>query len=110
VPHGLSNSLVLPHVLRFNLPAAEQQYAELAQVLKLGHHGDNTGQLAQAFIDYTATLSPSTGLPVGLREVGIGEKDLPVMASAAMLQTRLLSNNPRDVNEAQALAIYQAAY
>jgi alcohol dehydrogenase len=110
VPHGLSNSLVLPHVLRFNLPAAEQQYAELAQVLKLGHHGDNSAQLAQAFIDYTATLSPSTGLPVGLREVGIGEHDLPAMASAAMLQTRLLSNNPRDVSEAQALAIYQAAY
>lgn len=110
VPHGLSNSLVLPHVLRFNLPAAEQQYAELAQVLKLGHHGDNTEQLAQAFIDYTATLSPSTGLPVGLREVGIAEKDLPVMASAAMLQTRLLSNNPRDVSEADALAIYQEAY
>lgn len=110
VPHGLSNSLVLPHVLRFNLPAAEQQYAELAQVLKLGHHGDNAAQLAKAFIDYTATLSPSTGLPVGLREVGIGEKDLPVIASAAMLQTRLLSNNPRDVSEAEALAIYQAAY
>lgn len=110
VPHGLSNSLVLPHVLRFNLPAAEQQYAELAQVLKLGHHGDNASQLAQAFIDYTATLSPSTGLPVGLREVGIGEKDLLLMASAAMLQTRLLSNNPRDVSEAEALAIYQAAY
>jgi alcohol dehydrogenase len=110
VPHGLSNSLVLPHVLRFNLPAAEQQYAELAQVLKLGHHGDSQAQLAQAFIDYTATLSPTTGLPVGLREVGIAEKDLPVMASAAMLQTRLLSNNPREVGEADALAIYQAAY
>lgn len=110
VAHGLSNSLVLPHVLRFNLPAAEQQYAELAQVLKLGHHGDNQAQLAQAFIDYTATLSPSTGLPVGLREVGIAPNDLPAMAKAAMLQTRLLSNNPRDVDEEQALAIYQAAY
>ncbi|HEX4880454.1 MAG TPA: iron-containing alcohol dehydrogenase [Limnobacter sp.] len=110
VPHGLSNALVLPHVLRFNLPVAEQQYAELAQVLKLGHHGDNQAQLAQAFIDYTATLSPSTGLPVGLREVNIAPSDLPNMAKAAMLQTRLLSNNPRDMNEAEALAIYEQAY
>ncbi|HEX4855901.1 MAG TPA: iron-containing alcohol dehydrogenase [Limnobacter sp.] len=110
VPHGLSNSLVLPHVLKFNLPAAQAQYAELAQVLKLGQEGDHQDVLAAAFIDYTATLSPSTGLPVGLREVGIGESDLPVMAKAAMLQTRLLSNNPREVNEADALDIYQAAY
>lgn len=110
VPHGLSNSLVLPHVLRFNLPAAEQQYAELAQVLKLGQAGHDQSALASAFIDYTATLSPSTGLPVGLRDVGIGEADLPVMAKAAMLQTRLLSNNPREVSEEDALNIYQAAF
>jgi alcohol dehydrogenase len=110
VPHGLSNSLVLPHVLRFNLPAAEAMYAELALLLKLGKPGDGQLALANAFIDYTATLSPSTGLPVGLREVGITEADLPLMAKAAMLQTRLLSNNPREVSESEALAIYQAAY
>lgn len=108
IPHGLSNSLVLPHVLRFNLPAAAQQYAELSQVLGLG--GNNTNSQADAFIEYAAGLSPSTGLPTRLEEVNIPQSALPEMAKAAMLQTRLLSNNPRDVNEAQALAIYEQAY
>jgi alcohol dehydrogenase len=45
-----------------------------------------------------------------LRDVGIGRDDLGVMADDAMLQTRLLGNNPRPVTRADALAIYQAAW
>ncbi|MCQ8895889.1 iron-containing alcohol dehydrogenase [Limnobacter humi] len=110
VPHGLSNSLVLPHVLSFNKPAAVQWYAELAVVVGLGSRNEPETLLADRFIDWTATLSPSTGLPVKLRDVGIAEKDLDTMAQAAMLQTRLLSNNPREIDQAAARAIYAAAY
>ncbi|HEY1058778.1 MAG TPA: iron-containing alcohol dehydrogenase [Limnobacter sp.] len=110
VPHGLSNSLVLPHVLTFNKPAALQWYAELAVVVGLGSSNEPAAALADRFIDWTATLSPSTGLPVKLRDVGIAEKDLDTMAQAAMLQTRLLSNNPREIDQAAARAIYAAAF
>ncbi|MEM6461542.1 MAG: iron-containing alcohol dehydrogenase [Pseudomonadota bacterium] len=119
VPHGLSNALVLPHVLRFNAAEPEngayRLYAELAPQLfpDLDPFGDKAGG-AQArcsdFIDGLTKLSSELGLPVRLRDVGIGEEALPKMARDAMLQTRLLVNNPREVAEADALAIYRAAW
>lgn len=105
VPHGLSNSLVLSAVARFNLPAAHAEYAQLLDIVKPGHQGDGAAK-AEAFVAYLASLAPSVGLPTTLREVGIGSKDIPVLASDAMKQTRLLVNNPREVTESDAAAIY----
>ncbi|MEL7938011.1 iron-containing alcohol dehydrogenase [Pseudomonas delhiensis] len=111
IPHGLSNALVLPEVMRFNAPAAAALYAELAPLL-LGERlraGDRDG-LVEQFIDELAALSPRCGLPSRLRDAGVPEHTLVVLASDAMQQQRLLVNNPREVGEADALAIYRAAY
>ncbi len=110
VPHGLSNSLVLPHVMRFNLPVASREYAELARELfsDLGTTSDLAagarliGALEQLMVDIQ--------LETRLNQVGIGEEALPVLAEAAMLQTRLLVNNPRDVGYEDALQIYRDAW
>ncbi len=111
VPHGLSNALVLPHVLRFNAPAAANEYAELApHVFPHLADGNATQDTAARFAEELAALNIRLGLESGLREVGIGEGDLAGMASDAMKQTRLLVNNPREVSESDALAIYRAAY
>jgi len=111
VPHGLSNALVLPHVLRFNAPQAATLYAEIAPLVfpDLARF-ESTQDLAARFAEEIAALNARLGLPQGLRAVGIGEADLPDLARDAMKQTRLLVNNPRDVSEADALAIYRAAY
>ncbi|MCP1606377.1 iron-containing alcohol dehydrogenase [Pseudomonas citronellolis] len=111
IPHGLSNALVLPEVMRFNAPAAAALYAELAPLL-LGERlrpGDRDGLVGQ-FIDELADLSPRCGLPSRLRDAGVPEHMLVLLASDAMQQQRLLVNNPREVGEADALAIYRAAY
>ena len=113
VSHGLSNSLVLPYVLRFNSVDAKaaKDYAKLAPYVfpKL-----DINQGAQAicseFIDKMEDLSKRLGLPQKLREVDIPKKACEKMASDAMKQTRLLVNNPREVTEADALSIYQAAW
>lgn len=110
VSHGLSNSLVLPEVLKFNAPAALALYAELCDVLSLAPGHVLEEERAHAFIDWCATLAVSTGLPSRLREVGIAETDLDRLAESAMLQTRLLSNNPREINLEDARAIYQASF
>ena len=109
VPHGLSNSLVLSHVLRFNAPAAAGLYGELAQVLVPGVTGSAEAR-TQALIGYVEQLALDTGIERTLREVGVAQTDLPRLAQDAMKQTRLLGNNPRDVTEADALSIYQAAW
>ena len=115
IPHGLSNALVLPQVLRFN--AAEAENGSYRLYAELGPHafadfeaGGGAQEDCAAFIERLAALSAKIGLPQRLRDVGIGEEALPKMASDAMKQTRLLVNNPRHVDEADALAIYRAAW
>jgi alcohol dehydrogenase class IV len=111
VPHGLSNALVLQHVLRFNMPEAAHLYAEIAADAfpALAREEGTQGRCA-AFIEELASLSKKLGLQTRLRDVKIGEEHLPKMAADAMKQTRLLVNNPRAVSEADALAIYRAAW
>lgn len=111
IPHGLSNALVLPHVLRFNAPAAAATYAEIAADAFPGLGAVEGGQArTAAFIDALAGLAVDLGMPVRLRDVGIPAEALGKMAADAMLQTRLLVNNPRPVTEADALSIYKAAW
>jgi alcohol dehydrogenase class IV len=110
VPHGLSNALVLPHVLRFNAPAAGAIYAEIAadafpELTEIG-----TQARCDAFIDALERLAERLQMPRRLRDVGIPEAALAKMAADAMKQQRLLVNNPRPVTESDALAIYRAAW
>jgi len=105
VPHGLSNSLVLPAVLRFNAEAAPELYAQLADILVPGV-GGTTSEKTTALVRYLAALPAELGLPTRLADVGIVEADLPSLAEDAMLQTRLLVNNPRELLLADAHAIY----
>jgi len=111
IPHGLSNALVLPHVLRFNVSAATTHYSELAPVV-LGdrlRRSDPT-TFADQLIEELGGLSGRMGLPTRLRDAGVPQDMLPQLAREAMLQQRLLMNNPRELNENDALAIYRAAY
>ncbi|MBC7283683.1 iron-containing alcohol dehydrogenase [Hoeflea sp.] len=110
IPHGLSNALVLPHVLRFNVVTSPQPYAELAPYAFPDLSELEGQERAAAFCDRLADLSRDCGLQPNLRAMGIPEDILPRLASDAMNQTRLLVNNPRPVTEADALAIYRAAY
>lgn len=109
IPHGLSNALVLPHVMRFNLPQAEKAYTELApHVLRGGTLvGSNA---AVTLINWLANLCGELGLQTRLREMNIPQDAIARLAADAMLQQRLLVNNPREVSEADAIAIYQAAW
>ncbi|MBU2981854.1 iron-containing alcohol dehydrogenase [Lentibacter algarum] len=109
VPHGLSNALVLPHVLRFNAVTAPKAYAELAPITFPKLAGLGPQEAAAAFADELAGLSQRCGLPDGLKGVGINADDIPLLARDAMNQTRLLVNNPREVTLADATAIYEAA-
>jgi alcohol dehydrogenase class IV len=108
VPHGLSNSLVLPHVLRFNAPNAAGMYAELAEIVVPGVSGSVEAR-TQALIGRMDEIARRTGIETRLRQVGISESDLDRLADDAMLQTRLLTNNPREVTRDDARAIYAAA-
>jgi len=108
VPHGLSNSLVLPHVLRFNAPEAAGLYAELAGIVVPQASGSIEAR-AEALVVAMQQTAIITGIERTLQQVGIKETDLDRLADEAMLQTRLLGNNPRVVTREDARAIYAAA-
>ncbi|MDB2422422.1 iron-containing alcohol dehydrogenase [Paracoccaceae bacterium] len=110
VPHGLSNALVLPQVLRFNAVTAPQSYAEIAACAFPDLAGLSPQAAATAFAEAMADLSKRCGLQQRLRDLGIKRGALPMLAGDAMNQTRLLVNNPRTVTHADALAIYEAVW
>lgn len=110
IPHGLSNSLVLPAVLDFNMPVAHELYAELAEVVAGKPLAGSSEAKTSVLIDALRTLIDDVALPATLSAANVKEADLEMLAEDAMLQQRLLINNPRDVAYEDALGIYRAAY
>ncbi|MEO0761035.1 MAG: iron-containing alcohol dehydrogenase [Pseudomonadota bacterium] len=109
VPHGLSNALVLPHVLAFNMAEAAGAYAELAPLVFPDLAGRDATAQAEGLVEGFRRLGPALGMASRLSAVGVGHNHLPMLAEDAMKQTRLLVNNPREMTYDAALAIYQQA-
>jgi alcohol dehydrogenase len=111
IPHGLSNSLVLPHVLRFNAPDAAELYAQLAPIIVPQQQlPDDPIAVTRILADYFLSLADDLGLQTTLRQMNIPETDLSMLAQEAMQQQRLLINNPRELALDDALAIYRQAF
>jgi alcohol dehydrogenase class IV len=109
IAHGVANSLLLPHVIRFNAPAAPERYAEVALALGVPP-GATTADTAERGVEFLARLSRNCGVPQTLSELNIPRDAIPGMAKAAMQVTRLLKNNLRAVTVADAVALYETAY
>ncbi|MFK7730420.1 MAG: iron-containing alcohol dehydrogenase [Pseudomonadales bacterium] len=110
IPHGLSNSLVLPHVLRFNSQAASGLYCELAALLLPAGTNFTESTVGDVLAEHFLALAQTLGLQTRLRQFDISENSLAALADDAMLQQRLLINNPRALEHEDALRIYQQAY
>lgn len=111
IPHGLSNALMLAPVLQFNMQAAEALYAELAAPVGATFAADaDDATKAKAFVTRLIELMDVSGAPRRLRDVGVEQEKLPLLAADAMLQTRLLGNNPVLLTQADALRLYQQAF
>src|SRR5690606_15682443 len=107
--HGLSNALLLPYVMEFNMPAAVRRYAETAVALGCERAGTDE-ETARRGIEKIKSLIAECGIPARLRDVEIPETAIPQMAADAMKVTRLLKNNPRTMTLEDAVSIYQSAY
>ena len=106
VPHGLSNSLVLPEVIKFNSVCAEALYIEIADLcfpdLK------NTDFSINDFLNEIYKLIEELKIPKTLNEVGVSQSDIPKLAGDAIKQERLLVNNPVKIEYNDAFDIYKA--
>lgn len=109
LPHGLSNALLLPFVMEFNIPAAPQKYASVAIALGCSQQ-NSVEETAMAGVQKIKELIASCGVPATLKEVNVPYDAIPLMSEAAMQIQRLLKNNPREVSLDDAISIYKAAY
>ena len=109
VAHGLSNALLLPYVLEFNLPAATARYANIAVALGCKVKGSEI-ETAKAGIEILRKLAASCDIPLKLSEINIPEHSIQGIAEMAMTVQRLLKNNVREVTLEDALNIYKQAY
>jgi len=109
LPHGLSNAVLLPFVMEYNIPAATKKYADVAIALGCERQAEDKAT-ACAGVRKIKELIRDCGIPSTLKEVNVPASAIPEMASDAMKIQRLLKNNPRVITEQDAIAIYKAAY
>ncbi len=109
IPHGLSNAILLPSVMKFNTPANPKRYAEVAIAMGC-EPGANNEETARRGVDFIYRLAAAVGIPDKLTALGIPQTAINGMAKAAMEVQRLLKNNPREVTEQDARDIYNSLY
>ena len=109
LPHGLSNALLLPHVLEYNLPEGVDRYATIAN--KIGVKEEKTDmEKAREGIAKIRALCQRLGIPDKLNDFNISVSDVPAMTKSAFLVQRLLKNNPRVLSEKDIENIYLKLY
>ena len=108
--HGLTNTLMLPYVMRYNIMGCPSKFAQMAKAF--GEKVEGISELvgAEIAVRFVERLSDDLRVPRRLRDVKIPESAIPGLAEGAMKVTRLLANNPRQITLEDAVAIYKSAY
>jgi len=108
--HGVSNALLLPHVMTWNKLACVERFRDIAVAFDEPVGGLTDNEAADRVIDRLHRLCAEVNIPAGLRHFDIPESALPELAAAALKVERLLRNNPRVLTVDETEAIYRAAY
>jgi len=98
--HGAAHSVMLPHVLRFNLAHAREPIRIFAQAIQQGDTGERAS--AQAAIATVRGLQQRVGLPSRLRDLGLDKSALPAIAELTMKERGVMFN-PREISDAGAI-------
>lgn len=96
VPHGVANTIVLPHALRFNRDAAKQELAEASISVDLATRADDPGEAADRIIEWIDSLGTELELPKRLSEQGVSKQQIPDLARIA-IDGGPVKANPRKV-------------
>ena len=108
--HGAGNGLLLPFVMRFNLPARVSRFARIAEWLGEDVRGLDEQRAAERAIAAVERLKTDIGIPARLRDLGATPEQLPVFAAKAFEVKRILRVNPRPVTAADLEEILRAAF
>jgi alcohol dehydrogenase class IV len=109
IPHGVANTLMLPHVMRFNVIGNVKKFGELADAFGIQASGRDDIGRAELAVAAIERLTQDLKVPTHLAQFGVKEEDLDALAQGVMKVTRLLANNPRMMTREDAVDIYRAA-
>ena len=109
IPHGLSNALLLPYVMEFNIEADADKYERIAAVLG-AEKKSSPKETALEGVKILKQLIIDCGLPISLSQAGVKEESIAQLAEGAIKVQRLLKNNIREIAVDDAIAIYKAAF
>jgi alcohol dehydrogenase class IV len=108
--HGRTNAIMLPHVMRYNLPGNPAKYARIAELMGRDLEGFALLEAAELAVEAIEDLLDTIRVSCRIKDYGIPEADLPKLAAGGMKQARLFVPNPRDLNEDDVNSIYKEAY
>lgn len=108
--HGAGNGLLLPYVMRFNLPERKATFARIAELLGENLAGLSEDAAAERAISAVERLRREIGIPERIRDLGGKQEQLAVFAEKSFALKRLLWVNPRQATQEDLLAIFQAAF
>ncbi|EFP66045.1 Alcohol dehydrogenase 2 [Ralstonia pickettii] len=107
ITHGVANAMLLPHVMSFNKDAIVGRLGNVARALDISSHDTDDETAADALIEQLTEWTDVVQIPQDLRQFGVSETHLDVLAEAASKVKRLLGNNPKPLSHADIKAIYQ---
>lgn len=109
IPHGISNALLLPHVLEYNLPFGVERYLGIARAIGVPEYASDM-ETAREGIRRIGDLCRKVGIPPGIREFNVPANAVPSLARSAMKVQRLLKNNLRELSREEIEQIYYRLY
>ena len=109
VPHGLGNALMMPAVMRYNAPANIPKAKKICAQMGIDIRGLSEKEIADRLVEKISDLFGKIGIPLGLGQRGVKEKDLPMLAAEAFQNKRLVDLNPRELTVESIVEIYRQA-
>jgi len=108
-PHGIANSLLLPHVMKVNLIGNIEKFAQIAKMLGCQTEGRSVREQAELSIEAVQMLVHDLRIPSRLVEVKVTKEMFPLIVKGTM-EYRLLAVNPVKIREEDVYKILEEAY
>jgi len=108
--HGRANAILLPHVIRYNIPGIPERYGVMANLMGRDVEGLSSMEAAELAVEAVQDLLSQIAIPYRLRDYGIPGEAIPRLVEGGMSYARLFVINPRDLTEQDVRSVYEEAY
>lgn len=106
IAHGECNAILLDHVIEFNLPAAPERFAHIAEAMGLNLNGMSSAQKKSALLNHVRAMKTGAGITRTLNELGVGRSDMNFLTNHALIDP-CMATNPRKATKRDIEVVYE---